>query len=43
MTAIVLLLTSGIKFVPARKLERYSHALAGFVILLCGLAIQFGL
>jgi len=43
MTAVVILLQSGARFIPARGLTRFSHALAGFVILLCGLAIQFGL
>jgi len=43
MVAAVLVLSHGIKFVPLRGLERYAHALAGFVILLCGVAIQFGL
>ncbi len=43
MTAAVLILIRGAKFVPAEGLTRFSHALAGFVILLCGMAIQFGL
>jgi len=43
MTVIVRLLLSGIKLLPLHKLERFSHALAGFIILMCGVAIQFGL
>jgi len=43
MTSIVYVLTGGIKLFKFSSLERYSHALAGFVILLCGVAIQFGL
>jgi ABC-type nickel/cobalt efflux system permease component RcnA len=31
----------GIDMIPAKKIERYSHSLAGFAVLMCGLAIQF--
>ena len=41
MLAVVMLAVRGIEFVPARRLERYVHALAGFAILLCGASIQF--
>jgi len=37
-TAIVL---KGINMIPMKKVERYAHALAGFAVLMCGLAIQF--
>jgi nickel/cobalt transporter (NicO) family protein len=40
MLGIVLLTTFGISLLPTAKLERYSHALAGAAILLCGLTIQ---
>jgi len=43
MTGIVLLSTYGLGFLPTRRLERYTHALAGLTILACGVAIQFGL
>lgn len=43
MTSIVFVLIGGFKLIKFSSLERYSHALAGFVILLCGIAIQFGL
>jgi len=43
MTSIVYLLIGGFKLLKFPSLERYSHALAGFVILLCGVAIRFGL
>ncbi len=43
MMVVVMLASSGLKFVHAGKLERFSHAFAGATILLCGLAIQFGL
>jgi nickel/cobalt exporter len=43
MVGVVLVLLRGIRLVPLRGLERYTHALAGFVILLCGVAIQMGL
>ena len=42
MLSIVLMLTFGINLIPLKKLERYSHALAGFAILACGVAIQMG-
>jgi hypothetical protein len=31
----------GLSKLPLQKLERYSHALAGLAILLCGAAIKF--
>jgi sulfite exporter TauE/SafE len=40
MLVVVLASTFGFKLLPARKLERYSHALAGSAIFLCGLAVQ---
>jgi hypothetical protein len=43
MTIAVSLLVSGTRFISTDKLEKYSHAFAGLVIFLCGLAIQFGL
>lgn len=41
MSTIVMVSALGIRFIPMGKLERYTHALAGGSILLCGLAIQF--
>jgi sulfite exporter TauE/SafE len=41
MLTIVLASTFGFKLLPTRKLERYSHALAGAAIFLCGMAVQF--
>jgi nickel/cobalt exporter len=46
VTTIVMLTTvflgrAGVDFLPIRKVQRYSHALAGATILLCGLAIEF--
>ena len=43
MLAVVLLATYGINFVKFGKLERYSHALAGAIVLLSGIAILSGL
>jgi nickel/cobalt exporter len=43
MVASVLMLSSGLSLVPFHKLEIYSHALAGFALVLCGVAIQMGL
>ena len=41
MMSIVLISAFGISFVPFSRLERYTHALAGATIFLCGMAIQF--
>jgi len=41
MLAIVLVFSHSISKVPLGSLGRYSHALAGFTILLCGGAIKF--
>ncbi len=41
MLVVVTLGKAGVDFLPIRKVQRYSHALAGASILLCGLAIQF--
>jgi sulfite exporter TauE/SafE len=41
MMAIVLISSFGIRFLPLKKLERYTHVIAGATILLCGVAIRF--
>lgn len=41
MLAAVLLSVAGVNFVPVRRLQRFSHAIAGATILLCGISIQF--
>ena len=41
MLGIVLLARAGVSFVRFNALQRYTHAIAGATILLCGLAIQF--
>jgi nickel/cobalt exporter len=41
MLTIVMLSSTGVSFVPFKRLERFSHAIAGATILLCGLAIVF--
>jgi sulfite exporter TauE/SafE len=41
MMTIVLVSYSGLARLPVLKLEKYSHALAGLAILLCGVSIQF--
>ncbi|NLX12628.1 MAG: hypothetical protein GXY44_03105, partial [Phycisphaerales bacterium] len=41
MMSIVLISAFGLARLPLGKLERYSHALAGLAILLCGVAINF--
>lgn len=41
MLGIVLFSTFGVNLVPTARLERYSHAIAGATICICGVAIQF--
>ncbi|MCJ7509129.1 MAG: sulfite exporter TauE/SafE family protein [candidate division Zixibacteria bacterium] len=41
MLGIVLVSTFGISLFPMKRLERYTHALAGATICLCGVAIKF--
>ncbi len=41
MLSVVMAALSGIKLLPTVRLERYSHAIAGATILLCGVSIQF--
>ena len=43
MTTIVVLASMTAGSLRFAKLQRYSHALAGFVVLLCGAAIKVGL
>ncbi len=41
MMAVVLLAARGVSYLPLSKLERYSHALAGFIIFASGAGIAF--
>ncbi len=41
MVSMVFLADRGFRLLPAARMERYTHAMAGFAILACGLAIQF--
>ena len=41
MMIVVYIASLGYKFVPMKKMERYSHAIAGFIIMFSGLGIQF--
>jgi len=41
MLTVVLFAISGVKFIQFAKVQRFSHAIAGATICLCGLAIQF--
>jgi len=43
MTGVVVLSLYGLKLVSLKSAGRYAHAVAGAVILLCGVAIQLGL
>lgn len=41
MLAVVMIASYGIKFLPMKILEKYSHVMAGSTILLCGLGMIF--
>ncbi len=41
MLGIVLISTFGLNLIPMNRLERYTHAIAGATISLCGVSIQF--
>jgi nickel/cobalt exporter len=41
MLGLVLFSRAGVNFIPLAGAQRFSHAIAGATILLCGLAIQF--
>ena len=41
MLGMVLISRAGVSFIPLTRLQRFTHAIAGATILLCGLAIQF--
>ncbi|MHC4458867.1 MAG: urease accessory protein UreH domain-containing protein [Planctomycetota bacterium] len=41
MVGVVLLSRAGVNFIKLSKLQRFSHAIAGLTICLCGLSIQF--
>ena len=41
MMTVVYIASLGYKFVPMKKMERFSHAIAGFIIMFSGLGIQF--
>lgn len=41
MMTVVYIASLGYKFVPMKKMERYTHVIAGFIIMFSGLGIQF--
>lgn len=41
MMGMVFALLKGFEFLPMQKIHRYTHAIAGFTIFLCGLSIEF--
>jgi sulfite exporter TauE/SafE len=41
MMGFVFVLTLGLDFLPVKRVERYTHAIAGASIFLCGIGIQF--
>lgn len=43
MLVSVMIIVFGLNFVRVPSLHRYSHALAGFTVLMCGVLVKFGL
>ena len=43
MLGVVFLGIGGVNFARMNKLERFSHAIGGAIILICGLLIMLGL
>ena len=41
MSAVVITSLRGLSFLPLQNIGRYSHALAGFAVFLCGVAVSF--
>lgn len=41
MMVMSYLLLKGFEFLPMQKIHRYTHAIAGFTILICGISIEF--
>lgn len=41
MISVVIISSFGLNFIPLRRLERYTHVIAGAVIFLSGMGIQF--
>lgn len=41
MLVIVLIGVSGLELIPFTKMQSYMHSIAGFVIFLCGISVQF--
>ena len=41
MLMMVFALLKGFEFLPMQKIHRYTHAIAGFTIFICGLSIEF--
>lgn len=41
MISVVIISSFGLNFIPLRRLERYTHVIAGAVIFLSGIGIQF--
>jgi nickel/cobalt exporter len=41
MLSLVLITSYGIKLIPMKAMEKYSHALAGGTIFLCGMGMLF--
>lgn len=43
MMVAVFLLLRGVRLFPVERMERYAHALAGFAVFTCGIAVKAGL
>lgn len=41
MLVMVFAILKGFEFLPMQKIHRYTHAIAGFTIFICGLSIEF--
>jgi hypothetical protein len=41
MLITVFALQKGFHFLPMQKIHKYTHAIAGFTIFICGLSIEF--
>ena len=41
MLSVVMISSLGVKLIPLNRIERYTHAIAGATICLCGIAINF--
>jgi sulfite exporter TauE/SafE len=43
MLTVVMLVSYGVRLLPVERLGRFTHAIAGAIVLLCGVAVKLGL